>query len=141
MAGQEFEVQEIKEGDKISGRPKKITLDRMRKFSGHLDGGKNIHTNEEMAEEAGLPGPIAQGMMSYGYILETILATLGDKWLKGGELEVSFLRYVLPGDTVTAKILVRRKEATDSGLKITLDVWCENQRKEKIAAGTATGIV
>jgi acyl dehydratase len=141
MASREFEAKGIKEGEKISGRPKKITLDRMRKFSGHLDGGENIHTNEEMANEAGLPGPIAQGMMSYGYILETILTTFGDKWLKGGELEVSFLRYVLPGDTVTAKILVRRKEVTDSGSKITLEVWCENQRKEKIVAGTATGIV
>jgi acyl dehydratase len=141
MASQEFEVKGIREGEEISGRPKKITLDRMRKFSGHLDGGENIHTNEAMAEEAGLPGPIAQGMMSYGSILETILATFGDKWLKGGELEVSFLRYVLPGDTVTAKILVRQKEATDSGSKITLEVWCENQRKEKVVAGTARGIV
>ena len=141
MASRKFEVKATKEGDKISGKPKKITLDRMRRFSGHLDGGKNIHTNEKMANEAGLPGPIAQGMMSYGYILETILTTFGDKWLKGGELNVSFLHYVLPGDTVTAKILVRRKEATDSGSKITLEVWCENQRKEKIVAGTATGIV
>jgi acyl dehydratase len=141
MATREFEVKAIKEGDKISGRPKKITLDPMRKFSGHLDGGENIHTNEKMANEAGLPGPIAQGMMSYGYILETILTTFGDKWLKGGELEVSFLRYVLPGDTVTAKILVRQKEATDSGSKITLEVWCENQQNEKVVAGTATTVI
>jgi len=141
MASREFEVKGIKEGDKISGRPKKITLDRMRKFSGHLDGGENIHTNEKMANEVGLPGPIAQGMMSYGYILETIFATFGDKWLKGGQLEVSFLRYVLPGDTVTAKILVRQKEATDSGSKITLEVWCENQQNEKVVAGTATAVI
>jgi acyl dehydratase len=141
MAGREFEAKGIKEGEGISGRPKKITLDRMRKFSGHLDGGKNIHTNEKMANEAGLPGPIAQGMMSYGYILETILATFGDKWLKGGGLEVSFLRHVLPGDTVTAKILVRQKEATDSGSKITLEVWCENQHHEKVIAGTATAVI
>ncbi len=141
MASREFEVKGIKEGDKISGRPKKITLDQMRKFSGHLDGGENIHTNEKMANKAGLPGPIAQGMMSYGYILETILTTFGDKWLKGGELEVSFLRYVLPGDTVTAKILVRQKEATDSGSKITLEVWCENQHNEKVVAGTVTAVI
>jgi acyl dehydratase len=141
MASREFEVKEIREGEKISGRPKKMTLDRMRKFSGHLDGGENIHTNGKMANEAGLPGPIAQGMMSYGYILETISTTFGDRWLKGGEIEVSFLRYVLPGDTVTAKILVRQKEATDSGSKITLEVWCENQRNEKVVAGTATAVI
>jgi acyl dehydratase len=141
MASLEFEAKGIKEGEKISGKPKKITLDRMRKFSGHLDGGENIHTNGKMAHEAGLPGPIAQGMMSYGYILETIFATFGDKWLKGGVLEVSFLRYVLPGDTVTAKILVRQKEATDSGSKITLEVWCENQQNEKVVAGTATAVI
>lgn len=141
MASWEFEVKGIKEGDKISGRPKEITLDRMRKFSGHLEGGENIHTNEKMANEAGLPGPIAQGMMSYGYILEMILTIFGDKWLKDGELEVSFLRYVLPGDVITAKGVIRSKEASDSGTKIMLEVWCENQRKEKVVAGTATGIV
>jgi len=141
MVFEELKMQGIEEGYEISGKPKEITLNRMRKFSGHLEEGENIHTNEKMANESGLPGPIAQGMMSYGYILETILTTFGDKWLKGGELEVSFLRYVLPGDTVTAKIIVRRQEATDSGIKIILEVWCENQRKEKVVAGTATSIV
>jgi acyl dehydratase len=90
---------------------------------------------------AGLPAPIAQGMMSYAYILEMILNAFGDRWLSGGELEVSFLRYVLPGDVITAKGVIRSKEASDSGAKIVLEVWCENQRKEKVVAGTATGIV
>jgi acyl dehydratase len=137
----ELEVRRIEEGYKISGRPKEISLDRMRKFSGHLDGGENIHTNEKMAKEAGLPGVIAQGMMSYGYILEMIVNAFGDEFFSGGELEVSFIRYVLPGDTVTAKGRVNRREATNSGTKITLEVWCENQRNEKVAAGTATAVL
>ena len=78
----ELKVKMVEEGYEISGKPKEITLDRMRKFSGHLDGGENIHTNEKMAKEAGLPGPIAQGMMSYGYILEMILNAFGDKMVE-----------------------------------------------------------
>ena len=137
----ELEVKRIKEGYEISGKPKEITLDRIRKFSGHLDGGENIHTNEKMAKEAGLPGLIAQGMMSYGYILEMIVNAFGERWLRGGELEVSFVRYVLPGDVLTTKGVIRSKEASDTGTKIKLEVWCENQRNEKVVAGTATAIV
>jgi len=137
----ELEVKRIKEGFEISGKPKEITLDRIRKFSGHLDGGENIHTNEKMAKEAGLPGLIAQGMMSYGYILEMIVNAFGERWLNSGELEVSFLRYVLPGDFITTKGVIRSKEASDTGTKIKLEVWCENQRNEKVVAGTATAIV
>lgn len=137
----ELKVKMIEVGNEISGKYKEITLDRMCKFSGHLDGGKNIHTDGKMAKMAGLPAPIAQGMMSYAYILEMIITTFGDKWLSGGELEVSFLRYLLPGDVINAKGVIRHKEASDPGTKIMLEVWCENQRKEKVAAGTATGIV
>jgi len=141
MAFRELEVKRIKEGYEISGKPKEIILDRIRKFSGHLDGGENIHTNEKMAKEAGLPGLIAQGMMSYGYILEMIVNAFGERWLNSGELEVSFLRYVLPGDFITTKGVIRSKEASDTGTKIKLEVWCENQRNEKVVAGTATAIV
>jgi acyl dehydratase len=141
MARVKSKVKMIEVGNEISGKYKEITLDRMCKFSGHLDGGKNIHTDGKMAKMAGLPAPIAQGMMSYAYILEMILNAFGDRWLSGGELEVSFLQYVLPGDTLIAKGVIRSKEASDSGAKIVLEVWCENQRKEKVVAGTATGIV
>lgn len=141
MVFRELEVKRIKEGYEISGKPKEIALDRIRKFSGHLDGGENIHTNEKMAKEAGLPGLIAQGMMSYGYILEMIVNAFGERWLRGGELEVSFVRYVLPGDVLTTKGVIRSKEASDTGTKIKLEVWCENQRNEKVVAGTATAIV
>jgi len=141
MVFEELKMQGIEEGYEISGKPKEITLNRMRKFSGHLEEGENIHTNEKMANESGLPGPIAQGMMSYGYILEMIVNAFGDEFFSGGELEVSFVRYVLPGDTVTAKGRVHRREATHSGTKITLEVWCENQHNEKVTGGTATALL
>ena len=62
--------------------PKKITLNQMRRFSGHIDGGDSFHTSERLALAAGFPAPLAQGMMSFAYILEMILSNYGDKWLK-----------------------------------------------------------
>jgi acyl dehydratase len=121
----------------VFGKPKKITLELMRKFSGHLGGGENVHTSEKAAKEYGLPGPIAQGMMSYGYFLEIIVNAYGAKWLRGGELEAKFTRYVAPGDTISAKGILRPGETDRLGSKIVLDVWCENQHKEKVAVGTA----
>ena len=121
--------------------PKEITLSKMRKFSGHIDGGDNFHTSEKIARSAGFPAPLAQGMMSYAYILEMILKNFGDKWLYGGSLEVKFIRQVYSGDTVTAFGRVSDQERNGPSHRITLEIWCENQRGEHTAIGVATGFI
>ena len=68
----EVDDAKIRERYDICGVPKKMTLDRMRKFSGHVEGGENFHTNETIARRAGFLAPIAQGLMSCAYILEMI---------------------------------------------------------------------
>lgn len=121
--------------------PKNITLSQMRKFSGHIDGGDNLHTNERKARVAGFPVPIAQGMMSYAYVLEMILQNFGSAWLHGGSLEVKYIRYVYANDTITAHGRLRNEETKGDHNNMILDVWCENQAGEKTAIGTATALV
>ena len=135
----EVDDAKIRERYDICGVPKKMTLDRMRKFSGHVEGGENFHTNETIARRAGFLAPIAQGLMSCAYILEMILSNFGDRWLYGGNLEVKYLRYVYPGDTISAYGIVRNEEKAGSTDKITIVAWCENQRNEKAAVGMAIG--
>jgi acyl dehydratase len=79
--------------------------------------------------------------MSYAYILDMIITEFGHRWLNGGELQVAFLHYVLPGDTITPEGMVISKETDNSSTRITLEVWCHNQRNEKVAAGSATGVI
>ena len=124
------------EGYQVSSSPRTVTLERMRDFSEWPT--KSIHTDEEMARESGLPGPIAQGMMSYGYLSTTLIGLFGEDWFRGGKMSVSFTRMIQPGDTITANATIRTREVDPSGLELTLDVWCENQHGEKVAVGTAS---
>ena len=47
----------------------------------------------------------------------------------------------MPGDTVTARGVVRERTEEDDRVKLLLDVWLENQRGDKVLVGNATGFV
>ena len=94
---------------------------------------KNIHTDHDAAQRAGFRAPIAGGEHTYALIAELLLQKFGDNFQRGGRLEVSFVRPVHFGDTVTccARIVSHGR----SGIE--LEVWAENGEGEKVAAGTA----
>ena len=129
-----------KVGAEVPQVSKQMTLDKMRLYSGWPED-KNIHTDYEVAKRAKLKGPIAQGLMSAGYIQEMLTKFLGEDWIKGGKLSVSFINVVYPGDTVTAKGVVKERVREGSRVRLVLDVWCENQHGVKVTVGTASGLV
>ena len=123
----------IKVGDEVEGRTKAVTLERMRAFSGWPN--KNIHTDEETARSCGLPSPIASATMYMGYVTELLLNSFGEAWIEGGRLELAFVKIVAAGDELRARGKVVGED--EGGVK--LEVWCETQRGEPVAAGTAWG--
>jgi acyl dehydratase len=92
---------------------------------------KTIHTNLEFAKECGLKERIASGSMSEGFIVELMVDIMGDKWFEMGKMRLKFIRPVVIGDIVMA--CARLQDKSDDN--IILEVWCENQNKEKIAVG------
>ena len=126
-------------GETITGKPKTVTLERMRGFSGCP--AKNIHTDEEFAREKGLRGPIASGTMYQSCMAELMIDHFGAGWLSHGKMQVAFVRVIEPGDTITVKGTVQRKEPADAGVRVDFDIWCENQRGEQVIVGTAYGLV
>ena len=136
MTGARPDRDKMIEGYQVSSSPRIVTLERMRDFSEWPT--KSIHTDEETAKESGLPGPVAQGMMSYGYLSSLLIGLFGEDWFRRGKMSVSFIRMVQPGDTIIANATIRTREVDPAGLRLSLDVWCENQRGEKVTVGTAT---
>ena len=65
----------------------------------------------------------------------------GEDWLEMGKMSLKFIHIVPPGDILLPKAVVRSKIEKDSGLEMILDVWCENQRGEKVVIGTAKGLL
>lgn len=124
---------------------KKVTLDKMRLFRLFGDGGswprvKNWHTDYADAQKFGFPVPIAGGSQLAEYLGELLIKFFG-KGLFGGTLSIIFLRIVEPDDEITAKGVVRDKVEEDGGIRLLLEVWCENQRGEKVVVGNAGGLV
>lgn len=134
------------EGYEVSGNLKTVTDERVFAFSGGYPKGtgwpnKTIHTNLEFARSGGLPTRAASGAMFEGYLAELMIDLFGENWLKEGKMSLKFIAIVDPGDTLLPKAVVQSKYMESSVTRFVMDVYCENQRGEKVVVGTATGLV
>ena len=98
-----------------------------------------IHLDDNAARMAGLDGVIAHGMLSMGFLGQFV-----SSWARGLEgkatvsrLKVRFAAMVRPGDVLTCKGVIKKIELRDDQSHITLDIWAENQRGEKVTGGDA----
>jgi 3-hydroxybutyryl-CoA dehydratase len=130
-----MDIQHLQVGDTLSPIIKNVTLEKM---SQPLMALKNpLHYDQAFSVRNGLRAPIAAGMMSCAYLSEMLAKTFGTAWLNGSQFKTTFIQPVFVGDTVTAKGVVRTVESTAQGNTVTVDVWCENQRGEKVTVGEA----
>ena len=116
----------------------KINIYSRRVFDGRDT--KNIHTDDEVARRAGLPRALAQGRYPIAYISERMLAFFGVGWIQGGKLDVTLVKGIFPGDTITVKGVITEKQPEDGATRLVLDVWLENQHGEQATAGVASGL-
>jgi acyl dehydratase len=131
-------------GFEIPTRSYLRTQEKINAYSRYVFEGKdtkNIHTDEEVAKKAGLPGPVAQGRYPIAFISEALLRFFGEGWICGGSLDVALAKPIFPGDTITVKGLLKEKKQEGEALRIVLEVWLENQHGEKATIGTASGLV
>jgi acyl dehydratase len=101
---------------------------------------KSIHTDVEWARQKGFKGPLAQAMMSTAYISELMTRFVGEGFVKGGKMSVSFTKPVLAGDTITVRGRVKAREREGDTTRITVDVWAENDDGVMTMVGTASGL-
>ncbi len=114
---------------------KSITMEKMARYSG----AGNIHSDDETARQRGLGGALAQGGQLVGYLNEMMLKALGPGFIGGGEISVTFIQPVRPGDTVTARAAEKSSRSEDGKSRVEFEIWLENQNGEKCVVGTASG--
>jgi len=135
-----------KVGAEFTGKRKTISDTRVFAFSGgRFDApgwpAKNIHTDLEFARSCGLQTRSVSGTQYMGYLTELMIDLFGETWLNHGKMELKFIAIVDVGDSLVTKAAVTSKKGEGSGTRFGLDMWCENQRGEKVAVGTATGCI
>lgn len=102
---------------------------------------QNIHTDMEAAKREGLPAPVATGPQVAALIFRQLRISFGKGWIEGGKCQLNFRRPVYVTDFCVAKGQVTAREDDEHGTRLFCDVWIENQKGEKVIAGTASGVV
>ena len=59
----------------------------------------------------------------------------------GGRYDITFRKPVFVTDFCVARAVVTKTEAEGDKLRVHCDVWVENQKADKVIAGTASGLV
>jgi 3-hydroxybutyryl-CoA dehydratase len=65
-----------------------------------------LHTDQDFAATTMFGRTIAHGMMTLCFLSDAMEVWAGESWSDAGELDVSFLAPVYPGDTVTVSLEV-----------------------------------
>ncbi len=114
-----------------------ITKMDLVKYSGASGDFNPIHTIEEFAEQAGLGGIIAHGMLSMAYVGQVITDFAGvDADLV--DFGVRFRAMVRPGDKVICKGTVSKVEEKEDGEYVYLQVVAETESNQVVIKGNAT---
>lgn len=135
-----------KVGDEIKGPIRGITPERIEWYDSALMSacmnelrqvGSNIHTDEAFAKSEGFTGVNADGMISANWCSEMMVHEFGMDYVSNGELRTKFIKPVLMGVKLHVKGKVTAVEKKNGGTLVTLDVWCEDEKGNKLVDGDA----
>lgn len=128
-------------GYQINPISKKVTQEKINKYARASGDFNPLHLDEEFAGKTIFKGTIAHGLLSVAYISELMTSWLGEDWLEGGELDVTFLHPVRPGDIITAGGRVVECVQAGEATRVVCEVYCKNQRDEMVIKGTTSCLV
>lgn len=126
-------------GDELEGSTlPPVTRLQLIKYTGASGDYNPIHTIDEAAEEAGLPGVIAHGMLTAAALALPFSPYLEHGYVK--RLEVRFSGMVYPGDEVTVEGRVSGVEDSDEGRLYAFEVRASTG-EDDVATGTVDFLV
>src|SRR5229473_3832155 len=119
-----------------------ITQEQLRRYSEASGDYNPIHLDEQAAQQVGLDGVIAHGMLSMAFLGQFVNQQIAG--IPGARLErlrVRFMDMVRLGDTLTCHGVVKSKTIDDLSESVTLECWAQNQKGDKLTAGEAVVVV
>jgi acyl dehydratase len=143
----------LKIGSELRSAPREMTRERMRWYvdaqpTVAADNGRiqtqepTIHDDDEYARKQGLPGIIADGMISTNWIMGLLLDTFGKDFARKGKLRTKYIAPIYENQVVISCARVTAVEkAADGATEYRLDVWSEDDTAKKLTVGEATAYV
>jgi 3-hydroxybutyryl-CoA dehydratase len=133
------DVKQLSAGQDLPTLTKQMTIEKM--SLPLWSGGNKIHFDPEFSRAQGLPGPIATGEMSTAYLSELLTRVFGADWVRGGHLDMKFVKPLYAGDTVTVRGRITGRHPTHNGTRFEAEVWCENQHGATVTVADASVVV
>lgn len=116
-----------------------ITQEQLRSYAEASGDYNPIHLDEQAAQQVGLDGVIAHGMLSMAFLGQFVnLQIAGIPGARIEQLTVRFQNMVRLGDTLTChgKVSTRTTHA-DLSQSIAIECWAQNQKGDKVTIGEA----
>jgi hypothetical protein len=99
----------------------------------------NIHTDDGLARANGLPGRVADGMVSTNWIHSVLAHSYGANYLEGGSLRTRYVRPIFVDERIEVVVRVTsREQDPDGGERLVADVQCVKVDGQVATGGTAT---
>lgn len=105
------------------------------------DGRDNYHSNPRIAREWGFPAVVVQGVFNANLVSALMTRRFGAGWYAGGRFRMSFVNVIWGGDTVSARVAVRRLVEEAPRSRAECEVWVEKADGTVTAIGTASAAV
>jgi 3-hydroxybutyryl-CoA dehydratase len=137
-------IADLKVGSEWRSAPREMTRERMRWYvdaqpTVAADNGRiqtqepTIHDDDDYARKQGLPGIIADGMISTNWIMGLLMDTFGEEFITKGKLRTKYIAPIYEDQVV---ISCAKVTAID-GNAYKLEVWCEDDTAKKLTVGEA----
>jgi 3-hydroxybutyryl-CoA dehydratase len=138
-------IADLKVGSEWRSAPREMTRERMRWYvdaqpTVAADNGRiqtqepTIHDDDDYARKQGLPGIIADGMISTNWIMGLLMDTFGEEFITKGKLRTKYIAPIYEDQVVISCAKVTAIE----GNAYKLEVWCEDDTAKKLTVGEAT---
>jgi 3-hydroxybutyryl-CoA dehydratase len=135
-------------GAELRAAPREMTRERMRWYVdaqptvAHDDGRihtqePTIHDDDDYAKSQGLPGIIADGMISTNWIMGLLLDTFGPDFLHMGKLRTKYIAPIYQDQVVISCARVIAIEQAGDKTAYRMEVWCEDDTAKKLTVGEA----
>lgn len=134
-------------GQEVHRMQRTMTAERMRWYADAIEtslagysvtAAPNIHTDDGIARANGLPGRVADGMVTTNWLSTILVESFGDAYLRGGSLRTRYRRPITEDAAVDTVVRVRGVEEQGDGRQLMLDVWCETSDGEHRTIGEAS---
>lgn len=137
-------------GSELRSAPRAMTRERMRWYvdaqaTVAADNGRiatqepTIHDDDDYARKQGLPGIIADGMISTNWIMALLLDEFGEEFARKGRLRTKYVAPIYENQIVISCAHVTAVEKlANRGTVFLFKVWCEDDAQKKLTVGEAT---